>query len=135
MQRSERHSALDLRAGRRFNIEFSITMTVWIATIFGSKFLVAHSDGWLKVFWALIQAIPVLVAVAVIVRHVRRIDEYQRAILYKGFSVGFAVAMVSAISIGLLDAAGVTLPVGYFIVYAAGMTGWLIAGFVLGRRN
>ena len=84
--------------------------------------------------WAVLPALPAALAVRAVVRHVRRIDDYQRLLLLQGLAAGFAVAMVTALTLGLLGAAGLETGAAGWIVYGAGMLGWGIASVVAGRR-
>jgi hypothetical protein len=82
-------------------------------------------------------ALPALPAAGVawaVLRHVRRIDEYQRRILLEGLAFGFASAMLAAITLGLLAAAGLVLAAAPWIIYGVGMVSWAIASAVAGRR-
>ena len=67
-------------------------------------------------------------------RHVRRIDEYQKLLLIQSIAVGFAVAMLTSISLGFLAIAGLQMREAPWIVYGAGMLGWAITGSCVGRR-
>jgi hypothetical protein len=46
--------------------------------------------------------------VIAILRHIRRIDDYQRFLLLQGLGVGFAVAMISSVTVGFLAIAGLS---------------------------
>jgi hypothetical protein len=88
--------------------------------------------------WRYVQAlVPVLPAawiVRAVIRHVHRIDDYQRVQLLQGVAVGFAVAMTTAVTVGFLGIAGLSGPLAGWVVYGAGMLGWLVAGAVAQRR-
>ena len=89
------------------------------------------TSGW-RFGWALLPLIPALLVVRAVVRHLRRVDEYQRDLLLAGLGTGFAVAMMVAVTLGFLGVAGFSLSHGLsgWIVYGAGMSGWLVAGLV-----
>ena len=75
----------------------------------GDKGLVwGHLDGSSpsRFVWALLPVVPTLFIVRAVLRHVDRVDDYQRLLLLKGLGVGFAVAMVAAVTVGFLGAAG-----------------------------
>ncbi len=80
--------------------------------------------------WALLPVIPAGWVVRAVVRHVSRIDDYQRMLLLKGLAVGFAVAMIASLTVGFLGIAGLALPAAGWIVYGAGMLGWAVAAAV-----
>jgi hypothetical protein len=78
--------------------------------------------------------LPALLVVRAVVRHLRRIDEYQRGLLLQGMSVGFGVAMVTAVTMGFLGIAGLGGVLTGWIVYGAGMLGWIVGSAVASRR-
>jgi hypothetical protein len=89
-----------------------------------------HLDGhspW-RYLWALAPVVPTVWTVRAVVRHVTRLDDYQRLLLLKGLAVGFAVAMIVSVTIGFLGIAGLEMRAAGWVVYGAGMLGWLIAG-------
>ena len=87
-----------------------------------------------RLVWAVLPVLPMIWIAVAVVRHLRRIDEYQRGKLLSGFAVGFAVAMLGSITLGILGTAGVHLEGEPFWIYAAGMVGWGVASAVVGRR-
>jgi hypothetical protein len=82
-------------------------------------------SGW-RYVWVLLPVLPLLWVVRAVVRHLRRIDEYGRLLLLRGFAGGFAVAMLAALSVGFLELAGLVLPHGGagWAIFIAGMVGW-----------
>jgi len=83
---------------------------------------------------ALLPALPAVAVAWAVIRHVRRIDDYQRRVLLEGIAVGFALAMLASITLGLLSTAGLALVAAPWIVYAVGMLGWVVGGAVAARR-
>jgi hypothetical protein len=65
------------------------------------------SDDSLKLFWSLLNVIPALLIVRVVVRNLRRADEYQRVAQLEALAIGFGVMMMAVFTIGLLQAGGV----------------------------
>lgn len=94
-----------------------------------------HLDGSspYRLGWALLPVLPALWTVRAVLRHLRRVDEYQRGLLLESLAVGFGVAMVAAVTTGLAIA-GLSSPLIPWTVYAAGMTGWAAAAALLSRR-
>jgi hypothetical protein len=83
---------------------------------------------------AVLPAIPAAGVAWAVLRHVRRIDDYQRRILLEGLAVGFALAMLASITLGLLAAAGLVVPAAPWIVYGIGMVSWATWGGAAARR-
>ncbi len=84
--------------------------------------------------WAVLPVIPALWLVRAVLRHVRRIDEYQRLLLLQGLGGAFAVAMIVSVTLAFLEIAGLSVPGSGWIIYGAGMLGWIIIGGAVGRR-
>jgi hypothetical protein len=95
-----------------------------------------HLDGtspW-RFVWAVLPVVPAFWVVRAVVRHLGRIDDYQRSLLLRGLAVGFAVAMVASLTIGFLDLAKLGVPAPGWIIYSAGMLGWLAGGWAARNR-
>lgn len=88
-----------------------------------------------RFLWALFPVVPALWVVRAVRRHVRRIDDYQRLLLLQGLSVGFAVAMITSVTVGFLGVAGLALPAAGWIIYSAGMLGWAGTSGILARKR
>ena len=84
--------------------------------------------------WALLPVLPALWIGWAVLRHLRRVDEYEQLVLMRGLAVGFAVAMLAAVVFGMLAVAGVALLLAPWFVFAAGMAGWAVATGVLNAR-
>lgn len=84
--------------------------------------------------WAVVPVLPALWIVRAVLRHVRRIDDYQRLLLLQTLGGGFAVAMIAAVTMAFLEIAGLRVEGVGWIVYGAGMLGWIITGTIAGRR-
>ena len=94
--------------------------------------LEGHSP-W-RFVWALAPVIPAAWLVRVVFRHVHRVDEYQRLLLLRSLAVGFAVAMLAAVTLGFLANAGLRFADAPWLVLAAGMLGWALTGVCVARR-
>lgn len=78
--------------------------------------------------------VPALWTVRAVLRHVRRIDDYQQLLLLHGLAVGFAIAMIASLTVGFLGIAGLPMHGAGWVIYSAGMLGWLVAGLLARRR-
>jgi hypothetical protein len=84
--------------------------------------------------WAVLPVLPALLVVRAGVRHLRRVDDYQRTVLLQGLATGFALAMIASVTVGLLGVAGLATSAGGWIIYSIGMLGWVVGGAVAERR-
>jgi hypothetical protein len=91
------------------------------------------SSPW-RFVWALAPVVPAAWIVRAVLRHVRRVDEYQKLLQLQSLAVGFAVAMLAAITLGFLATAGLRLESAPWILYGAGMLGWAVTGTREARR-
>jgi hypothetical protein len=85
--------------------------------------------------WAVLPVLPLIWVCVAVLRHLRRLDDYQQRLTLQGLGVGFAVAMAAAVTMGLLGAAGLQSPVTPWIIFGAGMAGWGITAIIVGRRG
>jgi len=91
------------------------------------------SSGW-RYVWAALPVLPALLVIRAVARHLHRIDDYQRVLLLESLAVGFGTAMVAAITLGFLGIAGLPTRMVGWVVYAAGMGGWLVGTALVRRR-
>jgi hypothetical protein len=85
--------------------------------------------------WAVLPVLPLIWVCVAVLRHLRRLDDYQQRLTLQGLGVGFAVAMAAAVTMGLLGAAGLQSPVTPWIIFGAGMAGWGSTAIIVGRRG
>jgi len=76
--------------------------------------------------WAILPVLPLLLVLRAVSRHLRRIDEFQQHQLLQGLGIGFAVAMIAAVTVGFLGIAGLDMRLAGWIIFAAGMVGWVV---------
>jgi hypothetical protein len=120
---------------RSYHIEFAIGMLGYLLAL-AATLIFGNLDGsspW-RLVWALLPVLPMVWIVVALLRHIRRVDEYQRFLLLQGLAVGFGVAMIASITLGFLGIAGLTGPLTGWIIFSAGMLGWLVAGTVARLR-
>jgi hypothetical protein len=101
-----------------------------LVVIFGD---IDGTSAW-RFLWALLPVVPALWVLRAVSRHLARVDEYQQQKLLQGIGVGFAVAMITAITLGFLGIAGLDMRLAGWITYGAGMLGWLISSAITARR-
>ena len=84
--------------------------------------------------WAALPVLPALWVLRAVVRHLGRIDDYQRQLVLQGLSVGFGTAMITSITAGFAMIAGLTWIGTPWVIYGAGMAGWVIGQAIASRR-
>jgi len=132
---SKDRSQGDRAASRAYQLDFWPGMAAY-AVVLTVVLIWGDLDGtspW-RFLWAILPVIPALWIVRAVLRHVRRIDDYQRFLLLQALGGGFAVAMVASVTLAFLEIAGLGLTGTGWIIYGAGMLGWIITGAVVGRR-
>ena len=132
---SKDRSEGDRARSRAYQLEFWPGIVAYAVVLTG-VLLWGDLDGEspLRFLWAVLPVIPALWIVRAVLRHVRRIDDYQRVLLLQALGGGFAVAMIASVTMAFLEIAGLRLPGVGWIIYSAGMLGWIITGAVVGRR-
>jgi len=124
----------DKQRSRSYHREFWPGIVAYVVLVSLSPALSQASDGspW-RYVWAVLPVLPALWVVRAVVRHIGRIDDYQRLLMLRGLAIGFGLAMVTSLTLGLLEFTGLDLPTGW-IVYGVGMLGWAIAAATGARR-
>ena len=89
-----------------------------------------ETSPW-RFVWA---ALPALWVLRAVVRHLGRIDDYQRQLVLRGLSVGFGTGMIASLTAGFAMIAGLTWIGMPWVIYGAGMTGWVIGQSIARRR-
>lgn len=92
-------------------------------------------DSPWRLLWAALPVVPALWVVRAILRHLRRIDDYQQLLLLQGLAIGFVTAMITSMTVGFLGIAGLALPVAGWIIFGAGMLGWAAGTGVVGLKR
>lgn len=119
---------------RAYHLDFWPGIVGYVVVL-GAVTVLGDLDGtspW-RFLWALLPVLPALWVIRAVVRHVRRIDDYQRGLLLSGLAVGFAAAMIASVTVGFLDVAGLDVPLAGWIVYGVGMVAWGVAAAVTAR--
>jgi hypothetical protein len=125
----------DRARNRAYQREFwpgMVAYVVLLAGVIAWGGLDGHSP-W-RYVWALLPVLPAAWTVRVVLRHVRRVDEFQRLLLLQSLAGGFAVAMLTSLTLGFLAIAGLRPAATGWIVYGAGMLAWAVSGAVAQRR-
>jgi hypothetical protein len=112
----------------------AVVALVLLEGIVATSDLDANTNTWHLVI-ALLPLLPAMWLAWAQLRSVRRSDEYQRVIQLEALSIGFAVAMLVAMTGGLLDGADVGSTAQYLqLTFIAGILSWVGALAILWRR-
>jgi hypothetical protein len=121
------------RRNRAYYKEFGPAMAAYVvAVILGTT--IGRDTPTKKVFFVVATFIPVLLGGLAIIRHIRRVDEFERLVTYQALAHSFGSAMVTSIFLALLTSADIHLPVQMvaWSPFIAGMTTW---GFLSIRHS
>ena len=125
----------DRRRSRAYLVEFGIGMAAYFVLLAAAIPLASAAPvGPMRGLLALLPLAAVAWVAVAVVRHLHRIDERQRLQTLEGLGVGFVVAMLTAVALGLLAPFGLTVPASPWCIYAAGMLAWLISSIVQRSR-
>lgn len=120
---------------RRYMWEFLPGAVAYVVLFFGVTSLVDLESGDpVNVLWALLPVVPVVWMIVSVVRHVRRIDEFQRTLVLQSFALGFGAAMLAAVVIALVGMTGIVVIGAEWYVFLVGMGTWGVASMVSTRR-
>lgn len=107
---------------RRYAIEMAVAVIALLALLLVPLAALAPDAGpVLRVTWALLPIVPVLGIVAAVARYVNRVDELQRRVVLESLSVGFAAAMLAALTCAFIRSAGLDVGEVEWTVFLGGM--------------
>lgn len=128
------HTPAERQSAKRYMIGMAGAAVAYVALI---VFLPATDDiknPALGIAVALLPLVPVVWMCLCVIAFIRRGDERQRAASLASFAIGFGVTILAAVTIGLLEGAGVSVPSAPWWIFLAGMTAWPIALVTLQLR-
>jgi amino acid transporter len=113
------------RRNRAYYKEFGPAMAAYVCAVFAGVWI-GNDTPWKRVFFVAITFVPVLLGCIAMVRHVRRIDEFERLQVYRAMAISFGIAMVVSIFLALMTSAGIKLSAELlaWTPFIAGMITW-----------
>ncbi|WP_432537824.1 hypothetical protein [Kineococcus arenarius] len=124
----------DRARARAYLREFVPAMVGYVVVLLAvGTFGDLDGDSPWRFLWALLPVLPVLAVVRAVARALRRSDEYAQLLQLQALAVGFAVAMTACVVLGLLEFAGLVVPVAPWLAFGAGMLSWAVAAGVAHR--
>ncbi|WP_087012046.1 hypothetical protein [Leucobacter sp. 7(1)] len=118
---------------RRYFWGFGISMLAYLVVLFVAMPAQEAAESPWRILILLAPIVPVGFAFAAVLQFIRGLDEYQTRTLTTALSWGFAVAMLTAVVVGFLDFV-LTVPLPSWIIFVAGMMGWVVAAVATARR-
>jgi len=95
------------RVARAYHTELWVAIGVYVVLLFGSITLARPmAEGRLRTVLLLLPMLGFALMIRAIVRHVARIDEYQRLRLLESLGIAFAITGALTFSYGFLETAG-----------------------------
>lgn len=127
-------SILERRRQRAFRIQAGLGAAAFLFANFAlQQWGDLKGAGPWRILWAILPLLPVAWLVTVTVHRVRQLDEYQVKLLVPGLAVGFTAAIVTAITLGTLGAAGFAVPrAAGWIVALVGLLAWQVTNLWVG---
>lgn len=95
------------RVARAYQTELWVAVAVYVVLLLGSiKLARPMADGSLRTALLLLPMLGFVLMIRAIVRHVARIDEYQRLRMLESIGIAFAITGALTFSYGFLETAG-----------------------------
>lgn len=95
------------RVARAYRVELWIAVAVYVVLLFGSIAIARPmADGALRTVLLVLPMLGFALMIRAIVRHVARIDEYQRLRMLESLGIAFAITGALTFSYGFLETAG-----------------------------
>jgi hypothetical protein len=121
-------------AGRRYILQLTIWMLVYVAVCLAVIYAVNHTgvSGWLKVAMLLLPVIPVVAVFLAVLRFLRATDEFDRKILLESLAVAAGITALLAITYTFLENAGLPRPEAWW-TWVALVGSWGVAKPIVTR--
>ncbi|TQK11451.1 hypothetical protein [Herbaspirillum sp. SJZ107] len=118
------------RVARAYHTELWVAIGVYIVLLVGSIRLARPmADGTLRTVLLLLPMLGFALMIRAIVRHVARIDEYQRLRMLESIGIAFAVTGALTFSYGFLETAGFP-KMSMFVVWMVMCASWGVVNLV-----
>jgi len=112
------------RVARAYHTELWVAIAVYGVLLFGSITLARPmADGALRTVLLLLPMLGFVLMIRAIVRHVARIDEYQRLRMLESIGIAFAITGALTFSYGFLETAGFP-KASMFVVWMVMCASW-----------
>lgn len=126
LDRLDRGSSLgDKQRKRAYLREFVPAMVLYIMAI-GATSAIGRDTTPKKVLFLCATFVPVLLVAIAIFRHIRRLDDFEKLMIFRAMAIGFGLAMVTSIFFALASSAGLEFnpDLSAWAPFMIGMTAW-----------
>jgi hypothetical protein len=115
----------DRNRKRAYLREFIPVVALYVVAV-GVTVTIGIDTNAKKAIFVVATFIPILMGVVVIVRHLKRLDEFERIVTYRALAISFGFAMVAAVFIALLASSGLNLnsKIAAWAPFMVGMSTW-----------
>lgn len=118
------------RVARAYHSELWVSIAVYAVLLVGSiKLARPMADGTLRTVLLLLPMLGFALMIRAIVRHVARIDEYQRLRMLESIGIAFAITGALTFSYGFLETAGFP-KMSMFVVWMVMCASWGVVNLV-----
>ncbi|ALJ19725.1 hypothetical protein [Microbacterium sp. No. 7] len=125
MSEESGYTSTDKRSASRYTLEFGSSMALFLVLfLLLPRWVPAAPGSAGAIVLAVLPIVPVIWMPIAVSRFVGRMDERLQVLMCRSLSIGFAVAMVTAILVALLGRAGVEVGGAEWYVFIAGMLSW-----------
>jgi hypothetical protein len=121
-------------ASRRYFVEFSTAIVVYLAVTGASVWAVRHvTSGPLHYLLAIVPVVPIAVVFVAVLRYLNASDEFTRMVHVEALAISAGVTAMLAVTYGFLESAGFPKLSAWW-TYVVVMITWLIANPFVARR-
>lgn len=123
------------RAGRRYIVQLSVAMSLYVLLLVGSILAVQrlNLEGAWRYLLILVPLVPIAAIVPAVLRYVRDTDEFERQLTTESLAIAAGVTAIFSVTYGFLESAG--LPhLSAWYTWLVVMSSWGIARVALRWR-
>jgi hypothetical protein len=121
------------QAGRRYLVEFSLSIVAYVIVILLSRLLWHTASGGWQTAIALMPVIPMAFVVVAVARFLCGTDELERRKVVESLAVAGVTTALIALTYGLVEGEGLPRPSAWW-TFVTFMVAWIASAFFVRRR-
>ncbi len=121
------------RANRRYSVEFSVAIVLYIVVLFGTRMAFRTYHGPFETLVALAPVIPVFLVFLAALRLFAGTDEFNRRLMTDSLAVAGVLTALLAVTYGFVEGDPLPRPSAWW-TWTTFMAAWLIASLILRWR-